>query len=218
MSDSNFPYSVASSALAAFIDKLKTVAVPPKIDHQYLRSLGFSSSNHRAFVPLLKFIGLLDQSGVPTERYKKGLRGDDPKQIADGIRAGYKALFDVYPNAEALSATDLQKFIAANSSYGERALSAAVKTFKTLCEFGDFSAAPGSTTETLALPPGSEVRGSSAATDSEGSRTVNTSSNQGNVTINVNIALSVDATSDAKVYDAFFAAMAKHIKVLDGSA
>jgi hypothetical protein len=39
-----------------------------------------------------------------------------------------------------------------------------------------------------------------------------------NVTINVNIALSVDATSDATVYDAFFAAMAKHIKVLDGTA
>jgi hypothetical protein len=38
------------------------------------------------------------------------------------------------------------------------------------------------------------------------------------VTINVNIALSVDATSDPAVYDAFFAAMAKHLKVLDGSS
>jgi hypothetical protein len=39
-------------------------------------------------------------------------------------------------------------------------------------------------------------------------------SNNGAVTINVNIAFSVDATSDPSVYDAFFAAMAKHIKVL----
>jgi len=35
----------------------------------------------------------------------------------------------------------------------------------------------------------------------------------------VNIALSVDATSDPAVYDAFFAAMAKHLKgLMDGSA
>ena len=41
----------------------------------------------------------------------------------------------------------------------------------------------------------------------------------GAVGITVNISLSVDATSDPAVYDAFFAAMAKHLSgLVDGGA
>lgn len=221
MTDTDFPYTLTATALVEFLNKLKTVAVPAKIDQQYLRSIGFSSSNHRSFISLLKFINLLDQQGTPTGRYRRGLRGNDPGQIAGGIRNGYKALFDVYPNAESLSPEDLGKFIAANSSYGERAVSAAVKTFTTLCDFGDFRSAPiteASAPEALASHTFTTraVGGSTESDLPEGTSSTHGSAT-GNVTINVNIALSVDATSDPEVYDAFFAAMAKHIRVLDGS-
>lgn len=216
MAEQKFPYTVAAGALSEFIDKLKTVSVPSKIDYQYLKSIGFSSSNHRAFIPLLKSIDLLDQQGRPTERYKQGLRGGDPKQIADGIRAGYSGLFDVYPNAESLPVADLQKFIAANSDYGERAVSAAIKTFQTVCSFAQFSESPADGTTHRKEPSMTSSRSDDQRTNSQ--QPEPEPNNQGNVTINVNIALSVDATSDPAVYDSFFAAMARHLKVLDGSA
>lgn len=215
MADANFPYTVAAGALSEFLAKLKTLAVPPKIDSTYLASIGFASSNHRAFVPVLKSVGLLDSSGVPNERYRLGIRGGDGSLIAEGIRQGYKPLFDVYPNAESMSTTDLQKFIGAHSSYGERALGAAITTFQTLCKFGDFGATP---TAIPALPAGGGQSGASGGGSPASQQVQQNPPPAGSVTINVNIALSVDATSDPKVYDAFFAAMAKHIKVLDGSA
>jgi hypothetical protein len=42
---------------------------PDKFTSQYLKDLGFHSTNHRAVIPLLKALGFLSAEGVPTARY-----------------------------------------------------------------------------------------------------------------------------------------------------
>lgn len=86
---SAFPYTLTPSAFAKFLDKLKDVGVPEKIDRTYLSQIGFASANHRPFIPIMKHVDLLDASGKPTERYRKGLRGGDAGMslVAEGIRA-----------------------------------------------------------------------------------------------------------------------------------
>lgn len=86
----------------------------------------------------------------------------------------------------------------------------AVSTFKALCKFGDFSGGGSSRAKIKKVSGSNGGDGGEDCSSGHGG--------QSNVTINVNIALSVDATSDPKVYDASFAAMAKHIKVLDGGS
>ncbi|WP_377323418.1 DUF5343 domain-containing protein [Pimelobacter simplex] len=211
----SFPYTVAPGPLGEFLEKLKTIGVPDKIDQTYLKQVGFSSSNHRPFIPIMKQVDLLDSSGAPTERYRKGLRGGAPGQklVAEGIRAGYKTLFSTYPDAQARSAAELTTFISTHSNLGDKALRSAVSTFQTLCKFADFSGASQGGQEDVTREEGA------AGGDGGGAkRWRKDEPGSGSVTINVNIALSVDATSDPAVYDAFFAAMAKHIKVLDGSS
>jgi len=111
----------------------------------------------------------------------------------------------------------LTTYLSAKTSLGERGLRAAVATFQTLCKFGDFTTMSGQT------GAGTDVS-HAGNDDSTGDnprdelRPPQAKDKNGSVTINVNIALSVDATSDPAVYDAFFAAMAKHIKVLDGGS
>jgi len=211
---SAFPYTLTPSAFAKFLDKLKDVGVPEKIDRTYLSQIGFASANHRPFIPIMKHVDLLDASGKPTERYRKGLRGGDAGMslVAEGIRKGYKSLFDTYPDANARSTTELTTFIKTHSDLGDRALQSAVSTFQTLCKFGAF--------DTPSTPPENvegEVSRKNAKADAK-SKPEPPGVSGGAVTINVNIALSVDATSDPAVYDAFFAAMAKHLKVLDGGS
>jgi len=42
---------------------------PEKFTSQYLKALGFQSTNHRAIIPVLKALGLLSAEGVPTAVY-----------------------------------------------------------------------------------------------------------------------------------------------------
>lgn len=207
---SHFPYTVAPGPLGEFMEKLKNVGVPDKIDYAYLSQIGYSSSNHRPFVPVLKHIELLDGSGVPTDKYRKGLRGGEAGKaiVAEGIRNGYKDLFNTYPDAATRSTADLTTFVKANTDLGDKALRSAVSTFQTVCKFGNFGApVPEENGEDAQEKPARERK-----------RVEKADGQSGAVTINVNIALSVDATSDPAVYDAFFAAMAKHLKVLDGNS
>ena len=42
---------------------------PEKFSIQHLKDLGFTSSNYRAVIPLLKALGFLSPDGAPTSRY-----------------------------------------------------------------------------------------------------------------------------------------------------
>jgi len=101
MADASFPYTLAPHALEELLVKLKTAGVPAKIDFPYLNALGYKSSNHKSFVPVMKYVGLLDSGGQPTDVYRQGLRGGKQGEgiIADAIRDGYSDLFRTYPNA-----------------------------------------------------------------------------------------------------------------------
>jgi hypothetical protein len=209
--ENSFPYTPTPRKLEEFLQKLQSIAVPPKIDQQYLGAVGFGSSNSRPFIPIMKKVGLLGQGGVPGDIYTKGLRGGDAGRalVADGIRTGYSNVYGVFDDAHDRSAAELATFFKSHSTLDDKKIGLAVSTFKALCKFGDFSGG-GSGAGKVTKPTGGSKAGD---TDEEGGE-----GGQPNVTINVNIALSVDATSDPKVYDAFFAAMAKHIKVLDGGS
>jgi hypothetical protein len=189
------------------------MGVPDKVDQAYLKTIGYASSNHRAFIPVMKFVDLLDNNGAPTDRYRKGLRGGEPGRglVGEGIKEGYTSLFKTYPDAHVQPTSTLATFMSAHSSLGDRALSAAVSTFQRLCTLATFdTGSDGASSidigeEDDAVPVRRTARAREQGAPGGGGGTVN---------INVNIALSVDATSDAAVYDAFFAAMAKHIMSL----
>ncbi|MFC8790325.1 DUF5343 domain-containing protein [Streptomyces cinereoruber] len=217
--DNSFPYTPTPGKLEEFLEKLQGMSVPPRIDQQYLSSVGFASSNSRPFIPLMKKIGLLDRSGKPTELYTKGLRGGTSGRalLAAGIRDGYDNVFQTYSDAYNRSDTELATFFRSHSDLDDKKVGLAVKTFKAVCKFGDFNSVAGAVDKE---DEGDEGDADEQDELTKGRRQRQQGSNgASSVVINVNIALSVDATSDAAVYDAFFAAMAKHLKGLtDGGA
>jgi hypothetical protein len=60
----------AVGSLAKFLDAIRTAGVPKRVTFEFLKTLGFTSSNDRPIIGVLKSIGFLDQNGVPTESYK----------------------------------------------------------------------------------------------------------------------------------------------------
>lgn len=132
-------YTQVSAKLREFISGIPSWGVPQKITHQELAALGFKSSNDRTILGVLKALDIVGPDGRPTEQWQ-GLRDREGAKtlLALLIRQAYSELYTVYPNAHAISDTQLKNFFSSRSKSGERAVQMAIATFKALVSLADF--------------------------------------------------------------------------------
>jgi hypothetical protein len=199
----NYPYVMTIDKFREFVRRLQTLGVPERVNRKYLQSLGYKSSNHHSFPKPLGFIGLIDDSGVPTPKYMALREGAPGKSKLGGyIREAYDQLYSTFPNAHVESAETLRDFFRAQTTLGDVAVSATVATFQALCQFAAFD-------ETQSLDEGKTSVGTPTKTEKV------LSSGPRPITINVNIQLSIPPTTDSEVYDKLFSSMAKYVKELE---
>src|SRR5579863_5007864 len=91
------PYVNGYGGIPKLFAKIREAAVPTKFTQDFLTTvLDLRSSSFRAMIPLLKRLGFIDPSNVPTPAYKS-YRDDDPEVrgavMAERLRDAYKALF-----------------------------------------------------------------------------------------------------------------------------
>ena len=187
-----FQYTTVPGKLKNLLDKIREIGVPSKAHNQWLKSIGFTSSNDSSLLTMLKYIGLADQSGIPTRRwteYRGNLHG---QVLAKAIRDGYSELYAVYPDAHSRTAEELEHVFSTNSTVGKQVIVKTATTFRKLCELADFSAEGGANVS----PP------------AEG---ITTPSQQATPSLHIDIQvhISPDATTDQ--IDQIFASMAKHL-------
>src|SRR4051812_13593089 len=93
---SDFPFVLANSRIPQLLDAISTAARPPRFSQEFLKSIGFASSNDRAFIPLFRKLGFISADGTPTEAYdalrEKKTRG---RILAEKIRELYADLFAI---------------------------------------------------------------------------------------------------------------------------
>lgn len=132
-------YTTVPGKINSLFQKIREVGIPRKAGIQWLKSINFKSSNDGTLLTVLKFINFTDQSGTPTENWKK-YRGHNHKSILAGaIKSAYKDLFNLYEDAYKRSDTELESYFSTNTGAGKQVISKTVSTFKTLCELSDFS-------------------------------------------------------------------------------
>jgi hypothetical protein len=204
----DFPYTTVPSSFERLLAKIPTIGTPAKADSKWLTALGLSGGNNQSMIPLMKQLGILDDSGKPTEFYS-ALRSKDRSKVGTHIKKAYAALFAVYPEAHRQDDEALISFARSKTDYGEQPQRLAVRTFKALTPLGDIgeSASDGSGAQGRDPPPERErpLAASSRAKASQG---------QGGVALTVNIQLQLPPSTDGEIYDKLFAAMAKHLKGL----
>lgn len=206
-----YPYVYSAGKFKEFLERLGNTGVPDRVNQKFIESLGYKSKNDRRFVAVLRFLGLIDGSGSPTDAYRSTLRGgaQGRSEFARLVRESYADLFSTYPDAQRKDNEALQNFFTAHTDVGNKAVQMMTATFKAVSEFGRFDA--------QATPSvGSESNGSEDTQTSTGppvgadSQPPAANPAQA-LTLNVNVQLELPATSDSGVYNALFAAMAKHI-------
>ena len=193
-----------------YFDTMLTAKAPDKFTTKFMADLGFTSSNDRQFVNVLKAIVFLDDSGTPTERYFKFLDQSFSKQmVAEGIREAYEDLFALNTSAHKLTKAEVEgKFkTLTNGSKENATIGYMASTFLNLCGYADWSDAQSSTIQ---------IKSSNTDTAQNNNTEIPNSipvlsSERGRIDLNYDIHIHLPATRDQAVYDALFASLAKHI-------
>ena len=196
-----YPYINTPTALKDFVRDIPDRGMPDGVTKKYLDSLGLKSSNHRAIGGILEFIGFVDQSRKPTERYQHfRARARQGSVMAQALRESYSELFKIHPDAYQKDEESLRNFFTGHSSVGSQAQRGMVAVFRTLCDFADFEAEAAKPTNDTAETVTERTKPSTRASIAEGIQT-----------LNINIQLELPVTSEPAVYDALFQAMRKYI-------
>jgi hypothetical protein len=126
--------------LHSILDAMQRAAVPDAFGMDFLKDLGFTSSNDRSVLKVLKFLGLLDASGRPQTSYRDYMDHTKSKKIlADCIRHAYDDLFKSDKNAFSKSAKDLTGWFKTKTGAGAKVAEKMATTFKALASYADFS-------------------------------------------------------------------------------
>ena len=206
-------YLVAAKNLGPFLEALRHAQAPDKVGLRFIEDLGFKSTNDRLFIPLLKAMKFIDESGKPTARYHSFLDDAEWKRVlASGIRDAFSDLFRINKNANTFTREQLTGKL---KSLGEGKLSPAVlgnvtKTFLELVKLADFSTPP-----VDAAPEVPDEINQAAAGPEEPSSGTRGASSAATVPLGTSLVYRIEivlpAVRDQAVYDAIFRSAREHL-------
>jgi Family of unknown function (DUF5343) len=194
--------------LEDLFSKMAEAQAPESFTTQYLKDLGFGSSNFRAVIPLLKTLGFLTSEGAPTNRYRDYRNTARSRQImGKALREAYGDLFTIKARpAEGDRALIEGKFKSAHN-VSPNVAKLMANTFYALLGLADLDGrddsdadagtpepaepAP-SVPEKPAFGPGREAQRHAA-------------------TLHYNIQIHLPATKDVEVFNSIFKALKEHL-------
>lgn len=202
----DFAYTTVPGKIKPLLEKIRQVGVPPKATVQWLKSIGFKSSNDAGLIGILKIAGLVDPSGVPTGVWSSYRGSHHKKVLGDALRAGYAELFAVYPNAWESSNSDLENVFSTSSTAGKQVIAKTVSTFKALCECAEFSPSGQRAAAALQSPALH-----SPVVERLASGPVTPSSDMRNPSVHIDIQIHISPEASVDQIDQIFKSMAKHL-------
>ncbi len=188
--------------LPEIFQRISEAAAPDKFTTQHLKDWGYTSSNFRAVIPVLKALGFLSADGTPTTRYHD-YRGAQPRLVmAEAIKEAYGDLFTIKAKPTTADRDLIEgKFKSShNASPNTAKLMAA--TFFALLDLADLNTAPPTPTEAKVAP---QVIPPPKEADEAAPKT------HGRPSLHYNIQIHLPATKDIEVFNAIFKSLKEHL-------
>lgn len=159
--DIDVPRMSSAKNLHAILDKIQKAAVPEAFGITFLKDMGFTSSNDRTVIKVLKFLGMLDSAGRPQSVYRDFMDHTKSKGVlANAMRSAYDDLFKSDKSAQTRSYSDLKGWFKTKTGAGEKVAEKMATTFKSLASYADWDVAPTVDTQqsqTTVEPPSQET-------------------------------------------------------------
>lgn len=203
-------YLTSTKNLEPVINAVLTAKAPDRFTYKFLEDLGFKSSNDRLYINLFKALGLLDESGSPTERYYRFLdQGIYKEVLAEGIREAYEDLFNININAQSLSTDEVKNKLRTltQGQKTEKVISLMAMTFSALCSIADWNEKENKT-KIVEIQTKEEVKSQETKPVEE---KIISDSKKEKLELHYDIQIHLPETRDESVYDAIFSSMKKHL-------
>ena len=159
--DENVPYMITVTKLHNMLDAIQKASVPSSFSNEFLKDLGFTSSNDRRLKSVLRYLGMTDGSGNPQDAYKKFVDHTKAKGVlAQQLQIAYDDLYLADKSAHNKTASDLKGWFKTKTGVGDAVAQKMASTFKSLASYADFTgvvAKPAEQEEKEPPPPGDDV-------------------------------------------------------------
>jgi len=140
--DINVPYIPSIKNLHTILDKVQHAAVPEAFGYDFLKDLGFTSSNDRSIIKIFKYLGFLDGSGRPQTPYRDFVDHNKTKHVlAERLRSAFDDLYNANKKAQDMSVDALKGWFKSKTGKGDAVALKMASTFKSLAGYADFSRA-----------------------------------------------------------------------------
>ncbi len=188
----DYPYMMSNNKIASIFDKIQQAARPPKFTIEILRSLGFTSTNDRAFIPLAKKLGFLADDGTPTALYDQLKDGMSKKiVIAQQIKSLYAELYAINLEIHNAPEAEIKGAIGRVTGKDGDGVTRIYNTFRALCNYADFNGIRNITEQPKEEVIEQKVERATVASSSTPQ-------------FHYNIQIHLPATTDISVYNAIF--------------
>jgi hypothetical protein len=165
--------------------------------------MGFSSSNDRAIIPVLKRLDFLTDDGTPTDYYDR-LKdpNDHPFVLGERIMDLYKDVYAIHTEIHKSPDKDIKGAIARVTGKDEKTVGRYFTTFKTLASLAKFGASPKLSKQQLEQKPDEIQKHKKSSLISEDGKPLS---------FQYNIEIHLPATTDVSVYNAIFKSLRENL-------
>jgi hypothetical protein len=203
-------YTLKPNSIPAYFDAILDAHPPDRFSVKFLENLGFTSTNDRLFVGILKELGFLNADGTPQQRYFEFMDRSRSKQVlAEGIREAYSDLFAINRKANELDVAEIKNKL--RTLYAGKKTDLVIgniaKTFSALCEYADFTAAEAPKPTEISKPADDKK----VETKGEETLPVKKSTLVSMDSLQYHINIVLPESRDQAVYDAIFKSLKEHL-------
>lgn len=206
-------YVQTPSQFGEFFRQIRQGQAPERFTIQHLKDLGFTSSAHRAFIPLLKALGFLTPDGQPTARYHEYRNQAQSRQVmGQALKEAYGDLFVLRSRPGDGDRPLLEGKFKSAHNVSDRVAKLMGTTFYSLLSLADLDGTLGTaggsqTTKGETTAPEVEDGGSEELRDHPAAKTTS----RGTTALHYNIQIHLPATKDIEVFNAIFKSLKDHL-------
>ena len=186
--------------------KIRDGQAPDQFTHQLLKDWGFTSTNDRQFLPLLKTLGFLSPDGKPTTRYHSYRDHSRSKDImGEALREAYQDIFLIKAIPTKDDKDAIQGKFKSYHNATDRVAQLMTATFLALLSMASISSkgkAPSGKKDQEAIKPEPEKPEAETETSKKSLYTPG---------LHYNIQIHLPATKDVEVYNAIFKSLKEHL-------
>jgi len=207
-------YTLKPNSIPAYFDAILDAQPPERFSVKFIERLGFTSTNDRLFLGILKDLGFLNRDGTPQPRYFNFMDRTQSKLVlAESIREAFSDLFAINTKANDFKIEDvrnkLRTLYAGKKS--DIVINNVASTFRALCDYADFS--PVQATETVQSQKSADtanpIQSQTPTRTPADSLPMGAKVQVSGLQYHINIVL--PDTRDQAVYDAIFKSLRDHL-------